>query len=225
MFSDVPILAVTDETEDLRLLRLALGGAARTYTMPGQYVKIQQDGKESYFALASAPGAEAAEILVRRAASGVAASLWGKRAGDAVPVSAPGGKGFPMAQAQGRDLILVAAGSGVGPMRAVIQWVLAHRGDFGGVTLFYGQRAHDHFAFAREQAAWEAGGVRVVKITSRDEAGEKRLAGYVQHAIADAKPEVGNAVAFLAGMKEMIAPVTEALEQLGMPRDRVFMNF
>ena len=222
MYLDVPIEAVTDETDEMRLYRLAL--QADGYTTPGQYIKIKLGDKESYFALASAPG-EPAEILVRRAAAGVAAALWSKQAGDRVPVSAPGGKGFPMAQARGRDLILVAAGSGVGPMRAVIQWVLGHRGDFGGLTLFYGQRAHDHFAFAREQAAWEAGGVRIVKITSRDEAGEKRLAGYVQHAIADAKPEVANAVAFLAGMKEMIAPVTEALTALGLPRDRIFMNF
>ena len=224
MYSEIPIEAVTDETEDLRLYRLGLGAHAEAYTTPGQYVKVKLDEKESYFALASAPGA-APEILVRRTPSGVAASLWAKQAGDRVPVSAPGGKGFPMAQAQGRDLILVAAGSGVGPLRAVIQWVLGHRKDFGAVTLFYGQRAQDHFAFAREHAEWEAGGVRVVKITSRDDAGEKRLAGYVQHAIADARPEAANAVAFLAGMKEMITPVTEALGALGLPRDRVFMNF
>jgi NAD(P)H-flavin reductase len=225
MYLDVPIEAVTDETDEMRLYRLALGAQADAYTTPGQYIKIKLHDKESYFAIASAPGGGAVEVLVRRAASGVAAALWDRQAGDRVPVSAPGGKGFPMAQAGGRDLILVAAGSGVGPMRAVIQWVLGHRGDFGGVTLFYGQRAHDHFAFAREQAAWETGGVRTVKVTSRDEAGEKRLAGYVQHAIADTRPEVDNAVAFIAGMKEMIAPVTESLVALGLPRDRIFMNF
>jgi NAD(P)H-flavin reductase len=225
MFVEVPIVAVSDETEELRLLALETP-FGEGYTTPGQYLKVKLDDKESYFALASAPSRGGRmEILVRRAPSGVAAGLWSKGEGDRVTVSSPGGKGFPLEQARGRDLILVAAGSGVGPMRAVIHTVLARRGDFGAVTLFYGQRAHHHFAFAREHADWEKGGVRLAKVTSRDEAGEKRLAGYVQHAIVEHRPEVGKAVAFLAGMKEMIAPVMEALGELGLPRDRIFMNF
>ena len=54
MFVEVPIVAVSDETEELRLLALETP-FGEGYTTPGQYLKVKLDDKESYFALASAP--------------------------------------------------------------------------------------------------------------------------------------------------------------------------
>src|SRR5262249_22070955 len=114
---------------------------------------------------------------------------------------------------------------GVGPMRAVIQAVLASRRDFKDVVLFHGQRSQKDFAFAREHDEWQKEGVGIVRVVSRDEEGAPRLAGYVQHALLEHRPDVGDADAFLAGMKGMLAPVTESLLALGMPRERIFTNF
>src|SRR5512136_1764840 len=159
-FEAVPVLAAWDETPSLRALRLGLGPLARSHSLPGQVVKVHAPSGEAYFALASAPSADgAAELLVKRggriADEIVAAGIPGARIG----ITAPFGKGFPVAVAEGRDVLLFAAGSGIAPIRALLQHVMAHRNRFARVTLFYGQRRGADFAYRAEQLDWERHGI------------------------------------------------------------------
>ncbi|HJZ88905.1 MAG TPA: oxidoreductase, partial [Polyangia bacterium] len=169
MFAPVAIAAVRPETHEMCLVRLELGGTpfAAAYTTPGQYVIARTRGSEGRFAFASAPSArDGVDILVKHGGT-VADALCTAAPGAKVEISRPGGKGFPIAQANGHGVILCAAGSGVGPIRAVVQVLLARRADYGPITLFHGQRGHGDFAFASEHAAWEHGGIRVIKVHSR----------------------------------------------------------
>jgi sulfite reductase alpha subunit-like flavoprotein len=97
--------------------------------------------------------------------------------------------------------------------------------------LFYGQRAHEDFAFAGEHADWQRHGIRLWRVVSRAPATDvgaavgEALAGYVQDALHSVRPDTRDAVAFVAGMKDMVGGVTQALAALGLPRERVHLNF
>jgi sulfhydrogenase subunit gamma (sulfur reductase) len=225
-----PVLAAWDETEAFRGIRLALPPAlSRAHLRPGQVVKVRTEAGEGFFALASAPAGNGdAELLVKR----------GGRVADAAPprdhpraaleLTAPFGNGFPLEEAVGRDVLLFAAGSGIAPIRAVIQYVLAHREAFRRVTLFYGQRHGAEFAYRREHLAWERAGVRVVLSPSGEDDAWPGVRGRVQVAarslsFGGAPPE--ETVAFVAGMKAMVDDVRRTLAEAGIPPGRVHANF
>ncbi len=226
----VPVVDSWDETPTLRAVRIELAPSpAASHTLPGQVVKIRMPAGEGYFALASAPSpSRAADLLVKRGGRIADGAIASAVPGGAIEVSAPFGKGFPVAEAEGKDVLLFAAGSGIAPIRSLVQHVLGHRDRFGRVTLFYGQRRGGDFAYRSEHLSWERGGVRVVLCPSREEDAWQGVRGRVQEvarslAFGGAPP--GDAVAFVCGMHTMVDDVRSTLAGAGVPRERVHVNF
>jgi NAD(P)H-flavin reductase len=216
----------------LRAIRLDLGGLAEGHQGPGQVVKIRTPAGEGYFALASAPAPDRrADLLFRRggriADAAVAAAGQGGPGG-ALELTAPFGNGFPVAEAEGRDVLLFAAGSGIAPIRSLVQHLLGRRERVGRVTLFYGQRRGADFAYQREHPGWERGGVRVVLCPSREDDAWQGVRGYVQEvarSLAFGGSSPGDSVAFVSGMHAMVDDVRAVLGGAGVPPARVHVNF
>jgi NAD(P)H-flavin reductase len=202
----------------MRALAFRAEAVSRQHRAPGQYVRVEVEGDENPYALASEPGAPELQLLfkVETELTGAMARL---EPGSAMRVGAPRGRGFPLSTHAGRDLILVAAGSGIAPLRAVVRSVLGRRACHGAVLLFYGQREPGHFAYSGEWDAWRAAGIEIVPVASAER--DHR----VQDALLARRPGIENAVAYLAGMKPMIAEVSGVLVELGLPPDRVFLNY
>jgi NAD(P)H-flavin reductase len=218
---------VWDETPYLRGLRLEIdvpAGAPSTHRAPGQYVKLRAGDQEGYFALANPPGSPA-ELLVKRGGA-VGDALAGLGGGARIEVSDAQGRGYPVDESAGRDLLLFAAGSGITPIRAVIAHVAGLRTRYGHVTLFYGHRRPDEFAYRGELGAWTQANVDVVHVVSQpDGSGWSGATGHVQDVLLSAHPSTERAVAFVCGMKPMVAAVTDALASLGLPKERVHLNY
>jgi sulfhydrogenase subunit gamma (sulfur reductase) len=224
------VVAAWDETPTLRALRLTLEPEqARGHVRPGQVVKIHTAVGDAYFALASAPSAAGViDLLVKRGGKVADAALAKASPGAALDVTAPFGKGFPVEEAHGRDVLLFAAGSGIAPIRSLVQHVIAHREQFGRATLFYGQRHHGDFAYVKEHLAWERGGVRVVLCPSAQDDAWPGVRGRVQEvartlAFGGSPPE--RTVAFVCGMTAMVEEVRSTLADAGIARERVHLNF
>ena len=111
-YEAVPVLSAWDETPSLRALRVGLGPLASSHAAPGQVVKLRAPSGEAYFALASAPSPDgSADLLLKRGGKIADEIALAAVPGARIETSAPFGKGFPIAQAEGRDLLLFAAGS------------------------------------------------------------------------------------------------------------------
>ncbi|BDG04409.1 ferredoxin reductase domain-containing protein [Anaeromyxobacter oryzae] len=230
VYTPARVLAAWDETAAFRGLRLALPPeAACAHVRPGQVVKIRTGEGEGFFALASAPEPDGtAELLVKRGGRIADAIIASAAPGTTLDVTAPFGNGFPFEEAIGKDVLLFAAGSGIAPLRALVQHVISHREDFRRVTLFYGQRHGAEFAYQREQVRWERGGIRVVLCPSRADDAWTGVRGRVQEvarslAFGGAEPE--ETVAFASGMKAMVEDVRRVLGGAGIPPGRVHANF
>ncbi|MBI5067212.1 MAG: oxidoreductase [Deltaproteobacteria bacterium] len=224
------VLAADDETAAFRALRLALPPPlAAAHQRPGQVVKVRTPVGEGYLALASAPSpAGQVDLLVKRGGKVADAALTAAAPGGTLEISAPFGKGFPVEEAHGRDVLLFAAGSGIAPIRALVQHLVAHRESFGRVTLFYGQRHGADFAYQREHLGWERRGVRVVLCPTADDSAWRGVRGRV-HEVASALSfgggTTGDAVAFACGMTAMVEEVRATLARSGIPPDHVHANF
>lgn len=228
-YEAVPVLAAWDETSTLRALRVGLGPLAASHAIPGQVVKLRAPSGEAYFALASAPSPDGtADLLIKRGGKIADEVILAAAPGSRLETSAPFGKGFPMAEAEGRDLLLFAAGSGIAPIRALLQHVLSRRRRFGRVTLFYGQRRGADFAYRNEHLDWERNGIRVVLCPSDADEAWPGVRGRVQEvarALALAGSDPAGTEAYVCGMTAMVNDVKATLADAGIPPDRVHLNF
>ncbi len=226
----VRVVEAWDETPGLYAVRLEMPFSfARAHERPGPVVKVSTPAGEGYFALASGPAAEPrADLLVKRGGKVADAAIAAAVPGRALEVSSPFGKGFPWEEARGRDVLLFAAGSGIAPIRGLVQHLCATRGDFGRVTLFYGQRHGSEFAYAREHLDWERGGVRVVLCPSQEDDAWPGVRGRVQEvarALGFGGAEPGRTVAYVCGMTAMVSDVKATLAEAGVSTSRIHLNF
>jgi NAD(P)H-flavin reductase len=228
-YEAVPVLSAWDETPSLRALRVGLGPLASSHAVAGQVVKLRAPSGEAYFALASAPSTDgSADLLVKRGGKIADEIVLAGVPGARIETSAPFGKGFPIAQAEGRDLLLFAAGSGIAPIRALLQHVISHRNRFRRVTLFYGQRRGADFAYRGEHLDWERHGVRVVLCPSEADEAWPGVRGRVQQvarALALGGSDPAGTEAYVCGMTAMVNDVKGTLAEAGVAPDRVHLNF
>lgn len=84
----------------------------------------------------------------------VTAALTRLRAGASMGVRGPFGVGWPLEASRGRDVVVVAGGLGLAPLRSAIHELLQRRADYGRVTILYGARTPDDLLFAREVERW-----------------------------------------------------------------------
>lgn len=212
---------LTDLTLDVTHTALAA-----THQHPGQYVHVRLPGhEEALFAIASPPGATGQWDLLVKEGSGLPHALIHLPLGSDVEVSRPQGRGFPLELARGKDVLLFATGSGISPIRSVIESIRRERQVYGQVTLYFGARTPGAFAYTRDIEHWERSGVRVVRTVSQPGAsGWQGLTGYVQAHLAE-EPLAPGTEAFLCGQQEMVQGVIQALEARGLPASAIHQNF
>ncbi|MFH1855649.1 MAG: FAD/NAD(P)-binding protein [Candidatus Omnitrophota bacterium] len=126
---------------------------------PGQFVQLSIFGiGEAPISVSSSPTKKdksTFEICVRKA--GVFTNALHKlKAGDRLGVRGPFGKGFPVDEIKGNDLLLVAGGLGIVPLRSLINFVIDKRRDFGSVMIMLGCKAPQDRLFTDEIAKWES---------------------------------------------------------------------
>lgn len=217
-------------TPEMRLITLT-GGPADLYdryTVPGQYLQVAVgEGKPGFFAIASGPGERRFELLVKRA-PGMAEALHALKPGAEVRVSAPAGKGYVIADHEGKDLLLLAQGSGLAPIRAILKSLVGGP-RFGKVRLFVGIRRPEDLAFAEESKSWAADGVEIIKCFSgappEAPGGPGHHHGYVQQVLKQLGGTGQPTVACLCGSKDMMAECRAVLAEHGVTADAMLTNF
>ncbi len=117
---------------------------------PGQFVQLWIPGAgEAPISVCSGEIDGGLELCVRRAGR-VTDALFNLAEGDWVGLRGPYGTGFPVESYRGKDLVLIAGGLGIAPIRSLLQYVLDHREEFGKLTLIYGMRHSQQLLFRQE---------------------------------------------------------------------------
>jgi NAD(P)H-flavin reductase len=229
-FRPLRVLEVWDETPGLRGVRLETDPAfLELHQHPGQLIQVQAPGKKpGLYALANGPGSgRTTELLIRRGSSAGDAIVAAARPGAFLEASEPHGPGFSMEDALGRDVLLMATGAGITPIRALIQHLVERRGEIARVRLLYGQRLETDFAYRQEHAGWERANIRVLLYSSRPSLDWRGRHGHVQDALREpnfAGP-LNNTVVYLSGHPTMIESARDQLSLRGIPPSQIHLNF
>lgn len=219
-----------DEGRDVRSFDMvpdeAGGGAHGFRFVPGQVAVLRvSDSASSYFAFASAPEDEELEFLVKRKGE-AGVKLFEMKEGDRVELTEVVGRGFPLSECKGKDLVFVAMGTGVAPLRSALRHVLRHKQDYGQLIVLYGARTPDDFCYRDETEEWEAAGVELRQVISRPDGHDwSGPTGYVQTLLDHIVPDLPAPVALICGSREMLEQTRERLRLLGFAPEEILTNY
>lgn len=225
------VTRVRQQAAEIRSLdvRPAAAGAPRLAYLPGQVavLRVGPDGPSSYFAFASAPDDDGVEFLVKRTgASGGSAQFYELKEGDELELVGVAGRGFPLDAHEGRDLIFVAMGTGVAPLRSTLRHALGRAERFGQMIVLYGARTPEDFCYRDETEAWQAAGVELRQVISRPDGYEwAGQTGYVQSLLDNVLPNLSSPVALVCGSREMIEHTRDRLQEMGLPPEAILTNY
>ena len=193
---------------------------------PGQVAILRvKDEAPAYFAFASAPEDRDLEVLVKQKA-GASNVIYDMSVGDDIELVGIAGHGFKLDEMKGRDLVLVAMGTGVAPLRSALRHALKRKGEFGQVVVLYGARTPDDFCYRDETEAWENAGVELRQVISRPDGHDwSGPTGYVQSLLDHVLPSLSSPVALICGSREMIDQTRERLGKMGFKPDEILTNY
>jgi NAD(P)H-flavin reductase len=193
---------------------------------PGQFTMLYAFGiGEAPISTSGPAGDDEPLTHTIRAAGAVTHALCAARPGDVIGVRGPFGNTWPIDLARGKDVVIVAGGIGLPPLRPVVYHVLAHRPEFGSLVILYGGRSPADLLFRGELTRWRSR-LDVALDVTVDTAGPEwhGRVGVVTKLIPRAPFDPANAVAMVVGPEIMMRFAADALVARGMAPDDVWLS-
>lgn len=219
------IAECTRETVDTFTLRMDLGESGFAFA-PGQFNMLYAFGAgEVPISISGDPTHPEVLVHTIRAVGTVTNAIARLEVGATLGVRGPYGSAWPLEQAAGGDVVIIAGGLGIAPLRPVVYQVLAQRERFGRVSIMYGARSPADLLFAREIEGWRIrDDIELTVIV--DHAGAEWLGpvGVVPALIDDAEIEPSSTIAMLCGPEVMMRFCARALADRGLHAERVFVS-
>ncbi|MGZ6695083.1 MAG: FAD/NAD(P)-binding protein [Solirubrobacteraceae bacterium] len=213
------------ETHDTWTLRLEPDGAGPGEPFaPGQFAMLYAFGAGAVPVSVSGVHHGGALTHTVRSVGAVTAALCAARPGEVVGVRGPFGTAWPLAEAEGRDVVIVAGGIGLAPLRPVVRELVRRRADFGRVCVLYGGRSPYELLYTGELAEWRAADVDVEVSVDAAPAGWRGRVGVVTRAIPGAAFDPDRTVAMMCGPEVMMRFASDALRDRGVPTEAIWLS-
>lgn len=229
MASLLIITGVRDQARDVRSFDLMPEAATDSHGVvftPGQVAVLSVPGEApAYFAFAGAPDDPELEVLVKNKV-GASTLIFDMKPGERIELVDVAGHGFALDEQKGKDLVFVAMGTGVAPLRSALRHVLKRKADYGQFVVLYGARTPDDFCFRDETESWAEAGVELRQVISRPDGHDwSGPTGYVQSLLDHVLPDLKSPVALICGSLEMMKQTRERLGQMGFAPDDILTNY
>ena len=220
----VPVTRVRRDTAHVATLELT--PASAFVFAPGQFNMLYVFGLgEVAISLSGDPAEEGRIVHTVRAVGAVSRAITRLRRNQFIGVRGPYGSCWPVAQSESSDVIIVAGGLGLAPLRPVIYRVLAHRERYGRVVVLYGARGPADILYRRELEIWRRRlDVDIIVTVDHAAADWRGNVGVVPALIPRISIDSDHAVAMVCGPEIMMRFTVDALSQRGLAMDRIFVS-
>ena len=214
----LPIDKITKQTDDEYLFRFNV----KSKYDPGQFFQCSLFGMgESAISICS--DSEDYFELSIRAVGNVTKKLCAMKKGDKMGLRGPYGHGYEMETFEGKDMVIVGGGSGVAPVRGVIQNMAQNREKFGTVDLLFGFRQKSFMLFEEDFSGWKKADmdIRIAMNVEADYPGAKK--GFITDILEDINPTENKNI-ILCGPPIMIKFVAKAFLEKGFKKSQIFVS-
>ncbi len=226
------ITDIREETPDVKTFRVNAPEGGKLFEhMPGQCAMLCVPGvSEGMFSITSSPtNKEYQEFSIKRCGM-LTEQLHSLNVGDQITVRGPYGNNFPVDTVlKGKDLVFIAGGIGLAPLRSVINYVIDNRADYGKVDIIYGSRSADDLVQLKEiKEVWmNTEGINVHLTIDRPQEGWDGNVGFVPTYVGElgkgGQVEFGiNTISLICGPPIMIKFVLSALAEMGVSKTQIY---
>jgi NAD(P)H-flavin reductase len=193
---------------------------------PGQFNMLYAFGVgEVPISISGDPAKREVLIHTTRAVGAVTSAMWKLRRGDIIGVRGPFGTSWPMEEAKGCDVVIVAGGIGMAPLRPLLYRLLSERREYGKVFLLYGARTPADLLYQREMEQWQTRSDLQVDITvDRALRGWRGNVGVVTTLIPKADFDPTSTIAMVVGPEIMMRFTVAELEKRGLADGKIYIS-
>lgn len=215
------IISKTEPIEDVFLFRLK----GRLNFSAGQFV---QTALPDYGEITVAPTSDPEEKeyfeLAIRGCGNTSNKIIKMVPGDDLLVRGPYGNGWPMATALGKDLVLIAGGIGLIPLRPLIFQILKYRSEFGKISLIYGTKSEESFLFEEDLKNWrkKITIVPVAEHASLDFWGER---GMITEPLKNISLRPNKSIIFICGPEVMCPYCIDILTKKKIAEKNIYISY
>jgi NAD(P)H-flavin reductase len=221
------VVQVDKDTHDTFTLSLETGnGNGQPAFAPGQFSMLYVFGVgELPISISGDPEEPGRLVYTVRSVGKATNALVTRRPGDQVGVRGPYGTSWPMTRARGKDLLVIAGGIGLAPLRPAIYHILRHRGDYRRLIVLYGARSPQDALYRKQLTAWTY--LPDTQILTTVDYGGLRWRGYVGvvttlFRYVRLQPE--RTVALICGPEIMMRYVIRELEIRGVAASDTYLS-
>ena len=220
------ITDVRQDTPDVKTFRVVTPDGKKPFDhMPGQCAMLSIPAVgEAMFSITSSPtNTEFMEFSIKKCGC-VTDWLHQAEPGQQVTVRGPYGKPFPVEEdLKGKDLLFIAGGIGLAPLRSVINYVRHYRENYGKIQIVYGARSKDDLVDYREiiEEWMNDEGIEVNLTIDREQEGWDGHVGFIPNFVKELSPDLGKTV-LMCGPPIMIKFTLQGLMELGFKKTQVY---
>jgi NAD(P)H-flavin reductase len=214
------------ELPDIVTFELAPLAGSRPDFKPGQFNMLYVFGVGEIAVSLSGGGADEAHFVhTVRDVGAVSRAITRLESGATIGVRGPFGVGWPVEAAEGSDILLVAGGLGLAPLRPAIYHVLANRARYGRVAILFGSRSPQDLLYRHELEQWRQHLDISVEVTvDHADADWRGHVGVVPALIPRAIFDRHSTVAFVCGPEVMMRYAARALGEAGVASERIYLS-
>jgi NAD(P)H-flavin reductase len=211
------------ETGDVFTFELRLPDTKPFAFMPGQFNMLGLG--EVPVSMSGDPEKPESIVHTIRAVGAVTDGLVALKQRHTVGLRGPFGTGWPLKQAEGKDVVIAAGGLGLAPLRPALYALLHHPEKYGRVTLLYGAREVEELLFLDEIERWrQSGRIDVHLAVDHATRDWKGIVGHVTALVPRARFRAGNSVAMLCGPEVMMRFTALELEGHGLTPEDIYLS-
>ncbi|MDX1613602.1 MAG: FAD/NAD(P)-binding protein [Candidatus Promineifilaceae bacterium] len=222
----VAVIPLTDQ-EKLFHIRICDRIERESFSfLPGQFVMLEVPGcgEVAISISSSTSNQEFLELCIRKVGK-VTGMLHRLEAGAFVGIRGPFGTHFPMGEMIGSNVLLIAGGLGIAPLRSPIFWVNEHRRDYKDVTVLYGTKDPSQILFDYQTDEWQRiYGLQMLTIVEQPDESWNGPVGLITELFEHVPINPEETFAIVCGPPVMFKFVCSYLSNLGLPRQRMFVS-
>jgi NAD(P)H-flavin reductase len=218
---------VRRETQDTFTLELEPAGPRNEFRfLPGQFNMLYLFGVGEVPISVSGDSNDAKNLVhTIRAVGPVTRAMRKVKRGDTLGVRGPFGSPWPVTEASGRDLLIVAGGLGLAPLRPVVYEVLANRNNHARVALIYGTRTPADVLYNNEMKRWEKrSDIQVHLTVDRAKGPWPGDVGVVTSLISKVEIDSRKAIAMICGPELMMRFTVQELQKRGFDLENIYIS-
>lgn len=220
------ITGIENLSADEKLFRIHMLDSYELKHKPGQFVQLSLFGYgEAPISIASSPTRGPIFELIVRKAGKLTKELHEYKVGNKIGIRGPFGNAFDTNIIKNKDIIIVAGGIGIAPLRSLIQYIVDHRSDYKTTTILYGSRSPEAVILKKEFIEWQQASINLQLIvdTTNNTPWEHNT-GLITNLIKPLTIDNSNTYVFVVGPPVMYKPIISELEGKKISHENIYVS-